>query len=140
MSVVISKKTCLITVSEQSVPELPKAVILTGLVPTGKYNDYYPNSPAPRVKETAPARGYLLRPPCRTPDGGGLVSQPGVPCARHRQAQSSLSCLPVNRSRPAEPLPDLARHNGTGGLQFSVLVQRHQALFSFGALCVFGVP
>jgi hypothetical protein len=59
-------------------------------------------------KETAPARGYLLRPPSRTPDGGGLVSQPGVPCARHRQAQSSLSCLPVNRSRPVEPLLDLA--------------------------------
>ena len=31
MSVVSAKKTCLITVSEKSVPELPKAIILASL-------------------------------------------------------------------------------------------------------------
>jgi len=42
-------------------------------------------------------RAGALRPPDRTPEGGGLFRS-GVPCARHRQAQANLSCLPVNRS------------------------------------------
>ena len=44
-------------------------------------------------KETAPAGE--LRPLIRTPDGGG-VFQPGVLCARHRQAQESK--LPAHES------------------------------------------
>jgi hypothetical protein len=60
------------------------------------------------IKETAPAWG--LRPLIRTPDGGGMF-QSGVPCARHRQAQSNPSWLPVNRSKPrGSVIPDRAEH------------------------------
>jgi hypothetical protein len=65
-----------------------------------------------RISRKRPQPGGL-RPLIRTPDGGG-VFQSGVPCARHRQAQSNPSCLPVNRSKPrgsicAEALRDCQR-------------------------------
>jgi hypothetical protein len=58
------------------------------------------------------------------------------------RSRSRLLFLKRKRPQPGtpsagffvEPLPGMPRHNGTGGLQFSVLVQRHQALFSLGAL------
>ncbi len=49
------------------------------------------------ARETAPAWGQAEAVLIRTPDGGGLV-QSGVPCARHRQAQTTPIQLPVNRS------------------------------------------
>jgi hypothetical protein len=40
------------------------------------------------------------------------VFQSGVPCARHRQAQSNPSCLPVNRSKRFIEIAVVARHTG----------------------------
>jgi hypothetical protein len=44
------------------------------------------------AKENGPSVG------ARGADGGGRRFQSGAPYARHRQAQTSPSCLPVNRS------------------------------------------
>jgi hypothetical protein len=66
---------------------------------------------------------------------GAPVSLPCVPVAAFcSRKENGLSPVPHQPGFFAERLPGMARHNGTAGLQFSVLVQRHQALFSLGAL------
>jgi len=63
-------------------------------------------------RRTAPAWGQAEA-ANRTPDRGGRRFQSGAPCARHRQAQTSPSCLPVNRSsgvaRSRTPKPPRSR-------------------------------
>jgi hypothetical protein len=81
-----------------------------------------------RIKKKRPQREGKLKPSNRTPDGGGRRLQSAA-CARHRQAQTSPSCLLLNRSsvvartRISKPHVVLARYyagqagNGWCGLR-----------------------
>jgi hypothetical protein len=47
--------------------------VVTVITTTTAVIDQNFEEPDADIKETAPARGYMLRPPNRTPDGRGLV-------------------------------------------------------------------
>jgi hypothetical protein len=78
-----------------------------------------------RAKENGPCTG-----------GGTKLGPPFIGCYGGIRIRSRLAKLRQRHSFPHATFAGLKRLSCAGVLQFPVLVQCHQALFSLGALCV----